>query len=196
MANILDQRYVRTEEAIRSAFMSLVAKGPVASVTASLLCREAHISRNAFYLHYASVNALYSTLVRELVEDVSAEARSSALRVVETGSVDEQLPAALVNALTKHEDLLRSLIPSDDGSLAKCLAEGLEEAYVAASMVINENGGNFEHRMSCAFAAWAHVGLVVRWIEEGERPLSESLPLFERYQAGLSESSIRFLTQD
>ncbi|MBR1830438.1 MAG: TetR/AcrR family transcriptional regulator [Atopobiaceae bacterium] len=195
MANTHDLRYVRTEEAIRSAFMALVVDGPASSVTASALCRRADISRNAFYLHYASVGDLYVTLVNELVADVSAEAKASALRVMTTGGVDRQLPSALVNALAKHEGFLRSLLPSDDGSLAKCLAEGLEGAYVDAALVINESGGGFEHRMSCAFAAWALVGLVVRWINTTDLPLEGALPLFEQFQTGLSESATHFLTQ-
>ena len=194
MANTEDMRYVRTEEAIRSAFMEIVAETPVASVTASALCRRAGISRNAFYLHHSSVAALYHTLVGELVDDLRAESIASAKRLSDTGNVDIALPRAIVGTFAKREKLLRALFPADDGSLVKQLAEGLEDAYVEAAILVGQRGASFEHRMNCAFASWAHVGLVSRWIAETDRPLAEALPLFESLQAGLSESATRFLT--
>lgn len=194
MANTEDMRYIRTEEAIRSAFMDLVANSPVTSVTASALCRQAHISRNAFYLHHSSIATLYHTLVEEIVDDVRIESIASAKRLLASGDVDTSLPRAIMSVFAKHEQLLRALLPADDGSLAKQLAEGLEGAYVEAAILLDQRGASFEHRMNCAFASWAHIGLVTRWIAETDRPLVEALPIFESMQAGLSESTTRFLT--
>ena len=193
MANIEDLRYIRTEEAIRAAFMELVAETPVSSLTASALCRRAGISRNAFYLHHSSGASLYRALVDELVDDLRAESIASAQRLTATGNVDAALPRAIVGAFSKHEGTLRALLPADDGSLAKQLAMELEDAYVDAAALLSQRGSSFEHRMNCAFASWAHVGLVTRWIAETERPLIEALPMFESLQAGLSESATRFL---
>ena len=53
---------------------------PVGSVTAIAVCRRAGISRNAFYLHHASVSALYAALVGELVESIRIESLASAER--------------------------------------------------------------------------------------------------------------------
>ncbi len=80
-------------------------------------------------------------------------------------------------------------------SLTKCLAEGLQNAYVNAALQLGKNAGGFEHRMNCAFAAWAHVGLVASWIAETDRPLAEALPLFQELQAGLSATATKLLTE-
>lgn len=193
MANTDDLRYVRTEDAIRSAFMELVAEAPVSSITASALCRKAGISRNAFYLHHASVAELYAVLVGELVDDVRTESIESAGRISATGNPDEALAPAIVSALARHERLLRVLLPADDGSLAKCLAEGLETAYVDAALLVDQRGGNFQYRVSCAFAAWAHVGLITRWIADTDRPLAEAKPLFVSLQTYLTEYATNYL---
>nr|AHF24865.1 TetR family transcriptional regulator [uncultured bacterium Contig1491] len=192
MPNTDDLRYVRTEGAIREAFMSLVAEKPVASVTASELCRKAGISRNAFYLHYASVLTLYTTLVGELVSNIRAESIASAERRSATGR-DDELDAAIVATLAKHEGLLRALLPSDDGPLAKCLAEGIEEAFVEAALRYGKHGGSLEHRLRCAYSAWGIVGLAAHWIASTNRPLSEALPHFEELLASAVESSARYL---
>ena len=193
MANTEDMRFVRTERAIRNAFMDLVASTPAASVTASELCRHAGISRNAFYLHHANVSALYNTLVSELVEDVRVEGIASAKRMSATGDVDHSLACAIVDAFAKHEKLLRALLPADDGTLAKQLAEGLESAYVEAALLVGQRGGPFGHRLNCAFAAWAHVGMMVRWIAETDRPITDAQEAFAALQNGLSESATRYL---
>ena len=195
VANVNDLRYRRTEAAIRSAFMELVACTPVSAVTASALCRRAGISRNAFYLHHASVDALYAALIDEVVADVRAEAMASSRRVVATGDVGTLLATAIVEALCRHERLLRALLPSDDGSLAMCLAVGLKDAYVEAGLLLGGVAGGLEHRMSCFFAAWAHVGLVVGWVQETERPLAEVLPLFQELQMSVTVSGTRLLTR-
>lgn len=196
MANTGDLRYIRTEEAIRTTFMKLVAVDSVATVTVSTLCRRAGISRNAFYLHYSGIPELYSALVDELIADVAAQSKASAERVHETGEMDSQLIPSLVDALVRHEELLRALLPADDGSLAKRLAEGIERSYVDAALVIGASGGSFVHKMNCAFAAWALVGLVVRWVAETERPLGDARGIYQSLQEGLSASATRFLTDE
>lgn len=192
MPNVNDLRYVRTEKAIRSAFLELVVKRPVASVTASDVCRNAGISRNAFYLHHSSVSALYSTLVDELVSDVREESLASAERRVATGR-DDALSKNIVRTLARHEKLLRTLLPSDDGSLTKQLAEGIEQAYIEAALRISERGDSIEHRLTCSFVGWASVGFVVKWVTETDRPISESESLFEQLHADLAEKSAHYL---
>lgn len=194
MANTDDLRYVRTEAAIRSAFMELVSEGPVASVTASAVCRRAGISRNAFYLHHSSVSSLYAAMVEELLDGIRVESIASAGRRAQTGD-DDTLDASIVNVLAQHEDLLRALLPSDDGSLAKCLAEGMESAFVEAALRFGGHGDSLEHRLRCAFSAWGLIGLVQRWVVDTERPLMEMLPHFHELHASAVAASARYLLE-
>lgn len=195
MANTEDLRYKRTETAIRAAFIELASETPVSKVSVTSICRRASISRNAFYLHYASVPTLYEKLVEELLSDVLSECVASSKRVTASGEVDKDLAPAILNALSRHEDLLRALLPADNGSLCLCLADGLSSAYVEAALLFGEHGGSEEHRLACSFAAWAHVGLVRRWITSTSAPLSDLLPTFKGLQAGISSDSTKFLME-
>ena len=195
MANTNDLRYVRTETAIRDAFTTLVAEKPVASVTASAVCRRAGISRNAFYLHHASVAALYAVLVGELVDGVRSESIASADRRIGADGQDD-FEGAVIGALAKHEDTLRALFPSDDGSLAKCLADGIGEAFVEAALRFGEHGGSFDHQLRCAYSAWALVGFVQQWITHTDRPLTDGLGQFRELHASASESSAEYLMRE
>ena len=194
MPNTEDLRYVRTEAAIREAFLALAAEGGAGRVSATQLCRRAGISRNAFYLHYAGVDALHDAMVGELVGELRAEAAESARRLAASGESDEGLAPAVLGAFAGHEAMLRTLLPSDDGRLAKRLAEGLEEGYVEAGMLVSSRGGSQRHRLSCAFSAWAHVGFVMRWIAMTDRPLPEAEGGFCDLQNPLSAVSTAYLT--
>lgn len=194
LANTEDMRFVRTEAAIRSAFMGLLAEGPVGSITASSVCRRAGISRNAFYLHHSGVAALYAAMVDELLDDVRAECIASAERVVASGAVDEGLVPSGLAMLERHEGLLRALLPPDDGTLAKRLAEGIADAYVEAALVFGEQGASLEHRLRCAYSAWAFLGILQRWFELTDQPISGLLPYLTGLQSGIQADATRYLT--
>lgn len=195
MANTKDLRFVRTEKAIRTAFMELVSEGPVDSITASAVCRRAGISRNAFYLHHSGVGALYAAMVDELLADVRDACIASSKRVVASRASDDELIPTGVAVLMKHEDLLKALLPSDDGTLVKRLAEGFEAAYIEAALAFGEHGASHEHRLRCAFTAWAIMGLLQRWFGLTDRPLSDLIPHLEDYMGGIQDSATRFLIE-
>lgn len=194
MANDNDPRYIRTEAAIRSAFLELVCEAPVASVTASDVCRQAGISRNAFYLHHSGVAALYVAMVDELLADVREACLSFARRISATGSINEELMSSVLSALVRHEGLLRALLPSDDGTIAKRLADGMADAYVEASLVLSSQGDSLEHRLRCTFSAWALMGFMQSWLSLTDRPTSEMLPYLEEFHAGVQVDAMRYLT--
>lgn len=193
MANTDDMRYVRTEAAMRSAFMELVSEQPVASVTASAVCRRAGISRNALYLHHSGVAELYSAMVDEVVADIRRECVASAERVIASNAVDDELVPAGIAAVERHEGLLRALLPSDDGSLAKLLAEGIADAYVEAALLFGGHGGSREHRLRCAYSAWAFLGILQRWFELTDEPVSGLLPYISDFNADMQAGATRFL---
>ena len=193
MPNTEDLRYVRTEAAIRSAFMELVREAPVASVTASAVCRRAGISRNAFYLHHTSVAALYTAMVDELLDDMHDACHASARRISASGELDEVFVPSILSVLARHETLLRALLPSDDGTIAKCLADGISDAYADAAFVFDEQGGSLEFRLCCAFSAWALLGALQRWLELTNQPISKMMPYLSEFQLDVQAEATRCL---
>ena len=194
MANDKDPRYARTEAAIRSAFLELVHNAPVTSVTASSVCRQAGISRNAFYLHHSGVAALYVAMVDELLADVRGACLSFAEKVSASGNNDEGFIPLVLSALVRHEGLLRALLPSDDGAIAKRLADGMADAYVEASLVLSDQGNSLENRLRCTFSAWALMGFMQRWLSLTDRPIQEMLPYLSEFHAGVLAEAMHYLT--
>ena len=61
----------KTESAIKSALVNLLAVKPLADVTVSELAREAGISRSTFYDHYGNVGEVYEELVKDASSGMS-----------------------------------------------------------------------------------------------------------------------------
>ena len=133
MTNTDDLRYQRTETAIREAFLRLLGEMPLEKVSVKRLCEEAGISRNAFYLHYENTTALYHALMGDFAGEVRAECMASFDRLAATGSVDMELPRAIIAVLAEREALLRTLLTNDDGTLPARLAEEIEDIGIAAA---------------------------------------------------------------
>ena len=126
------------------------------------------------------------------MSDVRSESIASAERRSTTGD-DQAFDAMLIKAIARHEDLLRALLPSDDGSLAKCLAEGIEAAFIVAALRFGEHGSSAEHRLRCNFVAWGLVGMVQQWVVEDDRPLIDMLDQFHEVHAEIAAISARYL---
>ncbi len=60
-----DKRTIKTERAIRQAFMQLLRKKDFTAVTVSDICEAACISRNTFYSHYADKYLLLDRITEE-----------------------------------------------------------------------------------------------------------------------------------
>lgn len=62
-----DLRIVKTEKAIREAFLDIRRKTPLERVKVSDICKRAMINPSTFYKHYADVMALSETMENDLV---------------------------------------------------------------------------------------------------------------------------------
>lgn len=66
-----DLRVVRTRKLIRDAFMDMVGEVGVARITVKDLTERAGINRKTFYLHFESIEALYDSVMNEVMNDFS-----------------------------------------------------------------------------------------------------------------------------
>lgn len=67
----MDLRMIKTERAIRNAFMLLRSKKELEKITVKELCEEACINKSTFYAHYRDVYELSDMLCEEVVTMVT-----------------------------------------------------------------------------------------------------------------------------
>ena len=91
-----DRRYIRTEKAIRSAYLRLAENTDIDKINISALAREADIDRKTFYLHYASIDELFDSILNENIGLIVDSLRQNAF----SSSPDEA--PDLLNELSVH----------------------------------------------------------------------------------------------
>lgn len=64
-----DRRVLKTENAIREAFLSLLKEKDLNQITVSEISKRADLGRGTFYLHYRDVYDLYDTVENELYRE-------------------------------------------------------------------------------------------------------------------------------
>ncbi len=68
-----DRRVLRTREAIREAFFTLLEEKPVEKITVRELCEFANINRTSFYDHYLDYPDFLASIEKEFAENMLAQ---------------------------------------------------------------------------------------------------------------------------
>lgn len=98
-----DRRVIKTEAAIKEAFVKLASQKDFRKITISALAAEADIDRKTFYLHYPSIDALMQTLAREEARRMAADLKCATLC-----GEDGLDPAELMTEIKRAKDRLGS----------------------------------------------------------------------------------------
>ncbi len=70
MSGIDDARFMRSEERMQHALLTLLQHKPLANIGVTELAREAQVSRATFYAHYENVNDVYEQLVQRFMSNI------------------------------------------------------------------------------------------------------------------------------
>lgn len=104
-----DLRYLKTEEAIRKAFLACVDQRGFEQTRVAHICADARISRNTFYAHYADKHELMRSICVRAEQDMRRSMDDATLEDIATRSF--RLPVAwCMEAVDRHRELLRLLI--------------------------------------------------------------------------------------
>lgn len=157
----MDKRTLRTRDAIRKAYFSIIGEKPADTISVSEICSVASINRATFYRYYKEPESILSEYSRKLVREVSL-------------GDENDLGATLIascKAITKNLRKWRQLsrIAGSD--------------YVS-SLIAREFGKIYESDAKAIFAIHGFAGLVAKWLDkqiEGpiEEPLEDCIKLLD-----------------
>lgn len=121
----MDIRIEKTQNVIKSAFLSLRAKKSVEKITIKELCTLAQINKSTFYSHYQDIYDLSEQMqaetVRFILGTISAEQP-------ELLADPAELTMALFSAMLAHRSMIGILFSGkESGYLADCLELGIKE---------------------------------------------------------------------
>mgnify|MGYP003447001981 FL=1 len=161
----IDSRVLKTEQAIKEAFMELVKEKGYNQVTVSDICKKSSINRNTFYLHYLDKDDLvgkmlktaYSTMDNAL-KDYTIKYKTSMRRISEV-----QIRWGIRNLLLFMEsdkDLYKTILQDESlNGYIDVMAKMLKK-HIAELLDISNASGNmiYEYAFSGMF------GLIKQWV--------------------------------
>ncbi len=178
--NNTDRRVVRTRRAILKALDELLAQQDASKITVSAIARKANIDRKTFYLHYSSLDDLFTQRSEEAVERLVAAIRESERQGTRKERVHETLTK--VNAyLTANLDLCRNafaLFPTD--AIVELFATAMRPAFESTGVDLDlANDEEFRMRMHFYFAG--AIALYRAWVlSDGTKPIETVSDILER----------------
>lgn len=124
MINKNDLRYVKTEDLIREAYLSLCFEKKKMP-TISLLCERARINKSTFYMHYDCMGSLQRTIGRATIHDLMKDNPNLNRLFYDI----EAFVRSLIHIFTEHMSEIRVLFNSDS-EVIDCIEQEILDIYI------------------------------------------------------------------
>ena len=124
MINKNDLRYVKTEDLIREAYLSLCFEKKKMP-TVSLLCERARINKSTFYMHYDCMESLQHTIGRATIHDLMKDNPDLHRLFYDI----EAFVRSLIDIFTDHVRETRVLFNSNSEAI-DCIEQEILDIYI------------------------------------------------------------------
>ena len=170
-----DHRTRVTRMLIRRAFMELLKKKPIQSISIKELCETAGINRGTFYAHYTDIYDLLGKVEEERMKDF-ARALEPVLSTEKSQLTPVKITTGIFQCLKDNADLCTVTL-SDYGDKAFALRlinvgrERCVEAY--SRYFVHATPKQIEYYY--AFVSAGCIGLLRKWLDEGMTSSAEEM---------------------
>lgn len=170
-----DQRTRVTKLLIRKAFMELLTRKPIQSISIKELCDEAGISRGTFYAHYTDIYDLLEKIESEMLRDFEA-----ALEPLFHANAQDITPLKITTGIFKclkeNADLCTVTLGTygDKKFASRLLGIGRDkcmESYM--KYFVGASPKQIEYFY--AFVSAGCIGLLEKWLGEGMTASAEEI---------------------
>ncbi|MCD8159062.1 MAG: TetR/AcrR family transcriptional regulator [Clostridiales bacterium] len=115
MQNKTDLRVVKSEKAIKEAFLELMKEKGYANITITDITNRAVINRKTFYMHYDSKEQLYDALADEFIDSLDSDSFFQKLQGLK-GKHQKEIIVNLMKKTKEHKELFNILINDERNS--------------------------------------------------------------------------------
>ncbi|MDO4283864.1 MAG: TetR-like C-terminal domain-containing protein [Eubacteriales bacterium] len=166
-----DARVRYTKQAIRTAFLTLLARKPVAQITVTQLCEMAQINRATFYKHYQDP----FDLLQQMEDESLLHLRDNVRQFATGPDVRRFLIRILEDLRSRHEEYTIMATPNADPDFPRRVSECLYRE-VAPKVGSSLPGlSDSQKRMVYRFLESGGSGLLNDWFEQGMKESPEEV---------------------
>lgn len=163
-----DLRIIKTEFAIKKAFINLLKKKPYSKISVTEIVTKAQINRNTFYLHYIDKEDLLNSIVSDgfsKYDKLILKIKDNFSNLVET-SVDDlnNIVKMILGDIEKDIDFYRLILKDKD---MKGYSLKIKD-YIRSIIMPFINTNYKKNQMCMEFCFEGTFGTLSRWIENGD----------------------------
>lgn len=172
-----DLRYIKTELAIRESFIKCIDDVGFENTTVSLICKNALISRNTFYVHYDDKYALYKKIYNEFELEISTSIDEILLDDVKNLRLNHSV-RWMIDFISKHKIIIKTLINSSKNDFTTLIEQFFVDKPM--SILIDDYYNKLDSldvQLTKAYMLQATIGFIEVWVNS-----TDSLSKNELYQ--------------
>lgn len=157
-----DQRVRLTKALLQNAFLELLAKKPVQSITVKELCDKAGINRGSFYNHYQDIYDLLEQMEQQIMDELQRLLDANPVIALE-GEQGEQraFVQAIFTFFEKNRELCAILLGEHgDKKFVAGIIEMGREKSIREYRALYPGVSPTEADLFYAFIAWGFIGLL------------------------------------
>ncbi|MCQ4087589.1 TetR-like C-terminal domain-containing protein [Saccharibacillus sp. JS10] len=163
-----DRRSVRTQIAIKEAFLTLLATKSIAKITIFEVTELANIGRGTFYLHYQDIYALYEEIEKEMFEQLEQLYDESFPMQERQGVL--YFIKQLTNYIQRNRTLFLMMTNPEETLLTPIKFKQFFKAKILQEMLIEKAQGHIPTALEeteSLFIASGVIGVIEDWIMRG-----------------------------
>lgn len=168
----IDRRVLRTKEAIREAFISLIEKKGFEALTVTDITMQANINRGTFYLHYRDKYDLLEQIEAEIIRYVEKLLlQANSLKLEEYQTADQPLPAmvTMFEYLKENASLMKAILGLKGGIAFQDQVRNAAERNLKLGLMVGMKPVRFlvPREYVIAYVISAHIGVIQEWLQNG-----------------------------
>ena len=163
-----DRRVLKTEKAIREAFLSLLKDNDLNQITVSEISRRTDLGRGTFYLHYRDVYDLYNHIESDLYQELEQIFNNS------YPSIEPQNLVSLTENITKYiyenRDIILTFIRLEGSEKTISKLKGFFSKIILQENLklsgTEQSNGEYD-TVEVIFTVSGVVGVIEEWLNNG-----------------------------
>jgi len=184
-----DPRSVRTRDALNEALEKLLEQNPYAKITVTDITREAGLARHTFYNHYEDKGDLLNSMIDAILDEFFSETVGLGITLDAFGwdpEADREIGIGYFRKWRDHAEVVEILNTVDIDHL---LIDRMKDRFRRFLFNYTEKKG-FDLNPALAdyfisFNAYAFVGILRQWFEDGMKYPPEVMGEFLNHFAGI-----------
>lgn len=190
----LDPRSIRARQAFHQALIDLLKKKSFQKISVTDIARQAGLARHTFYNHYETKEDLLNSIIDSILNELFIYAAEQGI-ILDSTDVDpnvyQRIGVKFFQIWQENAEFVKALDSVDiDHLLIKRMKENFADYFNQHSRIRASTVGPALLQYLICFNAYASIGILNQWLEDGMRYPPEVMGEFLNHFIGVGQRVI------